>query len=130
MANEQKCHAQYGEIGIGPYHKKVLLQCKHMTITGPYPNKRQRRSKDSTRYRRPTVKKTKKCKKITFRGTHCLLRHYLCKNFHFQRNTKRGFDTIFAKNFTIKGTHNGLLNYLCTVFHLKGGYLYARVAQE
>ena len=60
-----------------------------MTITGPYPNKRQRRGKDSTRYRRPTVKKTKKMqKKITFRGTHCLFRHYLCKNFHHQRNTK------------------------------------------
>ena len=25
MTNEQKCHAQYGEIGIGPYHKKALL---------------------------------------------------------------------------------------------------------
>mgnify|MGYP007111683450 CR=1 FL=1 len=35
-----------------------------MTITGPYPNKRQRRGKDSTRYSRPTVKKQKNAKKI------------------------------------------------------------------
>ena len=86
-----------------------------MTITGPYPNKRQRRGKDSTRYRRPTVKKNKKMQKkslseehivysdiifakiFTIKGTHNGLLKYLCKKNHFRRNTKVGFDIIFAK---------------------------------
>ena len=74
-----------------------------MTITGPCPNKRQRRGKDSTRYSRPTVKKNEKkslleehivysdiifAKIFTFGGTlKGVLTLSLQKN-HFQRNTK------------------------------------------
>ena len=117
-------------------HKKVLLRSKHMTITGPYPNKRQRRGKDSTRYSRPTVRKSKeKCKKITFRGTHCLLWHYLCKNFYIWRNTKntltlslqkkslseehkKGFWYYLCKKITFRGTLKSFWYYLCKNFYI------------
>jgi hypothetical protein len=57
-----------------------------MTITGPYPNKKQRRGKDSKRYRRPTVKKQKNAKKS-------LLEEHIVYS-----------DIIFAKIFTFGGT--------------------------